>query len=362
MNHRVLVAMSGGVDSSVAAYLLKEQGYECIGATMRLFENADAGLPPQKTCCSLDDVADAEDVAYRLGMKFYVFNFTSDFREKVISRFISAYENGLTPNPCIDCNRYMKFEKLHQRARILDCDYIATGHYARIEEKNGRYLLKKAADPSKDQSYVLYSMTQEELRHTLFPLGEMKKEETREIAAERGFFNADKPDSQDICFVPDGDYAKVIRSHTGKEYPPGNFVDLAGRVIGLHKGIIHYTVGQRKGLGQGFGEKMYVCAVRKEDNTVVLGKDSDLFTKELEVQDFNWIAFDEPDVPFPAEVRIRYQQKERPATVLPLGGGRVRIVFDEAQRAVTPGQAAVVYQGDVVVGGGVICKNNVVDF
>lgn len=356
MNNRVLVAMSGGVDSSVAACLLKEQGYDCIGVTMRLFENADAGVSSEKTCCSLDDVSDASDVAHRLGMPFYVFNFTADFREKVISRFVEAYENGITPNPCIDCNRYMKFEKLYRRAQILECSHIATGHYARIEKKGDRWLLKKAADPSKDQSYVLYAMTQEELAHTLFPLGATEKTETRKIAAEQGFFNADKPDSQDICFVPDGDYAKVIETQTGKSYPPGNFVSPDGNILGQHRGIIHYTVGQRKGLGQGFGEKMYVCSVCSESNTVVLGKNSDLFSTEFEAENFNWIAFDEPTEPFRADVKIRYRQKEQPATVIPLGFDRVRVVFDEAQRAVTPGQAAVIYCGDVVIGGGRICK------
>lgn len=354
MNNRVLVAMSGGVDSSVAACVLKEQGYECIGATMRLYDNADAGLSNEKTCCSLKDVADAEDVAYRLGMKYYVFNFTGDFRQKVIARFIEAYENGRTPNPCIDCNRTMKFEKLHQRAEILECDHIATGHYARIEEKNGRYLLKKAADPAKDQSYVLYSMTQKELARTLFPLGEMTKDQTRQIAAEHGFYNADKPDSQDICFVPDGDYAKVIRAHTGKDYPPGDFVDMQGNVIGRHEGMIRYTVGQRKGLGQGFGKRIYVQKVCPETNTVVLGGDEDLYSREFTAANFNWIAFDEPEEPFRAEVKIRYRQKEQPATVIPLPGGRVQVIFDQPQRAVTPGQAAVAYQGDLVVGGGEI--------
>ncbi len=236
---RALIAMSGGVDSSVAAYLMREQGWECVGCTMRLFANEDAGIPAGKTCCSLEDVSDARSVAYRLGMDYHVFNFTDDFREKVIDKFVRSYEQGQTPNPCIDCNRYLKFEKLFQRADLLDCDCIVTGHYARIEEREGRFLLKKALIPDKDQSYVLYSLTQEQLRRVRFPLGALSKEEVRRIAGEQGFLNAAKPDSQDICFVPDGDYAKVIRLHTGRDYPPGEFVDPRGKVLGRHKGSIH---------------------------------------------------------------------------------------------------------------------------
>lgn len=237
---KALIAMSGGVDSSVAAYLAIESGLDCIGVTMKLFDNEDAGVSREKSCCSLEDTEYARGVAYRLGMPYYVFNFTADFKEQVMRRFVEAYERGATPNPCIDCNRYLKFDRLYRRAKELGCEYVVTGHYARIEEENGRFLLKKAVDPTKDQSYVLYSMTQDELRHTLFPLGGMTKTHTRELARKLGFYNADKPDSQDICFVPDGDYASFIRSFTGRDYPRGEFVDKSGNVLGEHRGLIGY--------------------------------------------------------------------------------------------------------------------------
>ena len=240
---KVLVAMSGGVDSSVAAKLLTDAGFSCIGCTMKLYDNEDAGIPKANTCCSLDDVEDARSVAYRLGMPYYVFNLKDKFAECVIDRFVNAYEHGITPNPCIDCNRYLKFDKLFERADIMDCRYIATGHYARIERAGGKYVLKKALDETKDQSYVLYDLTQETLARVKFPLGTLRKTEAREIAAEAGLINARKHDSQDICFVPDGDYAKVIENRTGKTPEPGPFLDLNGNVIGTHRGIIHYTVG-----------------------------------------------------------------------------------------------------------------------
>ena len=246
---KTLIAMSGGVDSSVAAYLIKSQGYDCIGCTMKLYDNEDIGISHNRTCCSLDDVEDARSVAYKIGMPYYVFNFKDGFREKVIEKFVRCYESGDTPNPCIDCNRYMKFDKLYERAKILGCEYIVTGHYARIEYDGERYLLKKALDETKDQSYVLYSLTQEQLAHTLFPLGNMRKTEVRKIAEEKGFFNADKPDSQDICFVPNGKYAEFLENYTGKAYPEGTFLSVDGTVLGKHKGIVRYTVGQHKGLG-----------------------------------------------------------------------------------------------------------------
>lgn len=353
---KAMIAMSGGVDSSVAACLIKEQGYDCTGITMHLYQNEDAGISRQNTCCSLDDVEDARSVAYRLSIPYYVFNFTVDFKKEVIDRFVAAYERGETPNPCIDCNRYIKFEKLHQRAQQLGFDYIVTGHYARIVQENGRYLLKKGLDASKDQSYVLYSMTQEQLASTLFPLGEFKKSEIRRLAEERGFVNADKPDSQDICFVPDGDYARIIEMQTGKTYPAGDFVDMEGNVLGQHKGLIRYTIGQRKGLGLSLKEPMYVCRKCMEDNTVILGRNEDLFTKELDGQDMNWIAWDEPPKSFRAKARIRYKQEEQWATIeTDTKQNRIHVIFDEPQRAVTKGQSVVLYDGDTVLGGGTIC-------
>ena len=256
---RALIAMSGGVDSSLAALLMKEKGYECIGCTMKLYENEDAGIEKTKTCCSLDDVEDARNVACLLDMPFYVFNFTERFRTQVIDRFVQSYEEGRTPNPCIDCNRYMKFDKLYERAKLMGCEYIVTGHYARIEKEDGKFFLKKALDETKDQTYVLYTLTQDQLAHTMFPLGVLTKRTVRNIAEKNGFINANKPDSQDICFVPDGDYASVIEKYTGRICMPGNFVDTEGNIMGRHKGIIHYTLGQRKGLGIAAGKPVYVC-------------------------------------------------------------------------------------------------------
>ena len=351
---KILIAMSGGVDSSVAALLLSEAGCECVGATMRLFHNEDAGVSREKSCCSLEDVEEARSVAYQLGMPFYVFHFTDGFGEQVMDRFVDAYERGATPNPCIDCNRYMKFAKLVERAELLGCDAVATGHYARIEQENGRWLLKKAVDDSKDQSYVLYFLNQHQLAHLRFPLGTLHKTEAREIAEKHGLVNARKRDSQDICFVPDGDYARVIELRTGQKAKPGPFVDREGHVLGEHAGIIHYTIGQRKGLGLGIEHPYYVCEKRPEDNTVVLGPNEALFTTELDAGDFNWIAYDTPPAVLHVKAKIRYRQQEQPATVTQNADGTVHISFDEPQRAIARGQAVVLYDGDTVVGGGTI--------
>ncbi len=403
---KALIAMSGGVDSSVAAFLTKEKGFDVAGVTMKMFGNELIGVSGESTCCSTSDVEDAAAICRKLGIPFHVFNFADEFDKEVVQRFVRAYEEGRTPNPCVDCNRYLKFGALFRRMRELGYDYIVTGHYARIEKAGepgghtvvagveqcgaadshtvvagvevpaGRYLLKKATDPKKDQSYFLYSLTQEQLAHVMFPLNDMDKSETRKIAEEQGFINARKHDSQDICFVPDGDHAGFIQRYTGKEYPHGDFVDEHGTVLGEHKGLIRYTVGQRKGLGLALPAPLYVCRKDTEKNQVVLAPDDHLFSKTLTVYDFNWIAFDESDVlngggsagdtentgnaapampgTFRGTVKVRYSQKESPATITPLGGGRVRIDFDEPVRAITSGQAAVVYDGDIVIGGGTI--------
>ncbi|MCQ2492632.1 MAG: tRNA 2-thiouridine(34) synthase MnmA, partial [Lachnospiraceae bacterium] len=351
---KALIAMSGGVDSSLAAKMMKDAGYDCIGCTMKLYDNEDAGISRGHTCCSLDDIEDARMVAYEIGMPYYVLNFKEGFKETVINRFVNAYESGKTPNPCIDCNRFMKFEKLYQRAKEFECECVVTGHYARIEQNGDKYVLKKALDDTKDQSYVLYSMTQDQLAHTKFPLGELKKTQVREIAEKNSFINAAKPDSQDICFVPDGNYVKFLERQTGKTYTEGNFVDSQGNVLGKHKGIVGYTIGQRKGLGIAFGKPMYVTAINPADNTIVLGDHEELFGKCLVAGDFNWISGQPPEGEISCKVKIRYRQKEQPAKVRVLPDKRVQILFEEPQRAITPGQAAVLYDGDIVLGGGVI--------
>lgn len=356
MGEKALVAMSGGVDSSVTALLMKEAGFDCMGVTMKLHSEAGETYS-EKACCTASDAEDARSVCMRLGMPYYVFNFTEDFSRDVIDRFVRSYEIGETPNPCIDCNRYLKFDRLYRRAKELGCGYIATGHYARIayDEKTGRYLLKKALNAAKDQSYVLYFLTQEQLAHTRFPLGEFAdKSEVRRIAEENGFLNAHKHDSQDICFVPDGDYAGFIRGYTGKSYPAGDFL-LNGAPIGRHNGVIGYTIGQRKGLGISYSEPLYVCGKSAEDNTVTLGTSEQLLSSGLTLRDFNPISLPEPPKePLRVAVRTRYHAKEASALALFGENGTVELRFDEPQRAIAPGQAAVLYEGDVVVGGGTI--------
>lgn len=355
MDKKALIAMSGGVDSSVAAYLTMQLGYDCTGITMKLFD-AETDIEHGKTCCSLDDIDDARSVCRRLGIPHSVYNFKDSFSETVISRFINAYEQGATPNPCIDCNRFIKFKKLIERAAELDFDRVVTGHYARIEYNadSGRYLLKKSADLSKDQSYVLYSMTQDQLAKTLFPLGDMNKSQTRELAEKLGLINAEKRDSQDICFVPDGKYAQFIERYTGKTYPEGDFVDESGNILGTHKGIIRYTIGQRKGLGLALPHPMYVKEKDLENNRVILCDNDALFSRELTATDVNLISTEKIAKPMRVKAKVRYNQAEQSATVTQIDSDTIRVVFDEPQRAISKGQAVVLYDGDIVVGGATI--------
>jgi tRNA-specific 2-thiouridylase len=358
---KVLLAMSGGVDSSAAAILLKEQGYQVAGATFKLFENEDIGIEKSKTCCSLEDVQDAKSVAEKLGIRHDVFNFSLRFQADVIEPFGESYLQGETPNPCIACNRFIKFEKFLERAMLLEYDYIATGHYARIEydkEKN-RYLLKKAIDEKKDQSYVLYNMSQDELSKTLFPLGGLTKSEIREIADHSGLINANKPDSQDICFVKDGDYVKFLEENLGIKGEEGNFIDSQGYILGRHKGILHYTIGQRKGLGTTFGKPMYVIAINSEDNTVTLGEHEELLKDYLIAGGVNFISIESLEEPMAVTVKTRYKAPFVSATVYPYEEGKILVRFKEKQRAITPGQAVVLYQDEVVVGGGKILKEEI---
>lgn len=354
---KILIAMSGGVDSSVAALLVKQAGGEPIGVTLALNETPGEELfHGEKTCCSVDDINDARRVCARLDIPFYVFNFKEAFKEEVIDRFISTYQRGETPNPCIDCNKHIKFGRLLQRAREIGCDTICTGHYAQVEydEASGRYLLKKGLDAQKDQSYMLYSLTQEQLAHTQFPLGGLTKPQVRAIAEENGLINARKRDSQDICFVPDGDYASFIERATGTLFPPGDFVSPDGQVYGTHKGIIHYTIGQRKGLGLSFPQPMYVTKIDTQKNQVTLAPHEALFSATVTAREINLIACESLTAPIRAQVKLRYRHAPQPALVEQTGPDALTVTFDEPQRAATPGQALVVYDGDTVIGGGVI--------
>ena len=351
---KALIGMSGGVDSSVAAYLMLQQGYDCTGVTMRLYDNPTE----ESTCCSLDDVEDARAVATRLGIRHYTFNFKDDFDRQVVQKFVSSYQQGLTPNPCIDCNRYLKFDRLLRRAQELGFDYVVSGHYAQIRQENttGRTLLYRAVDTAKDQTYFLACLNQEQLSHIRFPLGELTKAQVREIAEQQGFVTARKRDSQDICFVPDGDYSAFLSRYTGKTYPQGDFLDLQGNVVGRHRGAVCYTRGQRKGLGLALGEPVYVCAKDMQANTVTVGPNEALFSKALRAADWNWIPFETLTAPMAVTAKIRHSQLDLQATVYPEADGFARVEFDVPQRAITPGQAVVLYQGNLVIGSGTITE------
>ncbi|MDR2150215.1 MAG: tRNA 2-thiouridine(34) synthase MnmA [Spirochaetaceae bacterium] len=351
---KALIALSGGVDSSVAAFCMQNTGYDCIGVTLRLFEDAPPAPGRCRPCCSLEDVNDARAVATRLGMPHYVLNFCEDFKRSVIEPFIATYREGQTPNPCIECNRRIKFETLFLRTRQLAFDYLVTGHYARIEKSGSRFLLKKAVDTAKDQSYVLYMLNQEQLAGIQFPLGTMTKSAVREIAAAQSLATAKKHDSQDICFAPDGDYARFIEQYTGIPCPAGDIMSTEGVKVGTHHGLIRYTLGQRRGLGLSFNTPRYVCAKDPAHNTITIGGEEALYTQSLCIQRVNLIACERLTSPLRVQVKTRYLQKAAPAVAEQLEPDRIRVRFDKPQRAITPGQSAVLYEEETVIGGGII--------
>lgn len=359
MKKRVVIGMSGGVDSSVAAYLLKQQGYDVIGVTMQIWQDkSKEAFEREGGCCSLSAVEDARRVCAKIDIPFYVMNFKEVFEKMVIDYFVEEYLTGRTPNPCIACNKFIKFDALLERAKALEAEYVATGHYARVlyDECRKRYIIRRSAALDKDQTYVLYNLTQDQLRHILMPLGDYKKGQVREIARELDLRTANKPESQEICFVEDNDYGRFINERVGKDIKPGYFVDTQGRKLGAHKGIVHYTVGQRKGLGIALGKPMYVVEIIPDKNLVVLGDESEVFSNELVASKMNYISFEKLEGPINVKAKIRYSAREAEATVIPIDNEKVRVVFKEPQRAITPGQAVVFYQEDLLVGGGTIEK------
>lgn len=356
MGKKVVVGMSGGVDSSVAAYLLKQQGYDVVGVTMQIWQDeSHEEIENKGGCCGLSAVDDARRVAAMLDIPYYVMNFKSEFKRDVIDYFVREYLAGRTPNPCIACNRYVKWESLLTRSIQIGADYIATGHYARIcELPNGRYAIRNSVTAKKDQTYALYNLTQEQLKRTLMPIGDYTKEEVRKIAEDIGLMVAGKPDSMEICFVPDNDYASFIEKETGVTSVPGDFVDVDGNVIGKHRGVIHYTVGQRKGLGIALGKPAFVVAIRPEQNQVVIGEDRDVYTERLYANNLNFMAVDDIPEPVHVKAKIRYSHEGAYCTVRKIDSDTIECMFDQPVRAVTPGQAVVLYDGEYVLGGGTI--------
>ncbi len=352
---RVLVAMSGGVDSSIAAAILKEQGYEVIGATMKIWSSEQCGKHGSRSCCSLQDIEDAKRVCAALGIRHYVLNFEEVFRKEVIDYFASEYLAGRTPNPCIVCNEKIKFGRLLKKAMEMECDFISTGHYARIEN-NGIYKLKEAADKSKDQSYVLFSLSSAQIQKVIFPIGDFTKDNVKARAEELGIGVYKKPESQEICFVPDDNYQNFIKEYCGAEIKEGDIVNAAGKVLGRHNGFWNFTIGQRKGLGVSHRTPLYVVDIRPDENIVVAGEFSEVKKKRLVVRGVSWFYKGSSNDSFEAEVKIRYNHKKAKAWLKAIGGNGVEVEFQEAQEAVTPGQAAVFYDNEYVLGGGWIEK------
>lgn len=357
--NKVVVGMSGGVDSSVAAYLLKKQGYEVIGVTMKVWQDDKESSENTDGCCGLSAIDDARIVANKIGIPYYVLNFKDSFKEKVIDYFIEEYIQGRTPNPCIACNKYIKFEELIKKAHSLGAYYVATGHYAKISHNDStkRYEIKESETQGKDQTYTLYNLKQEQIKHILMPLGNFaSKDEVREIAEEIGLIVANKPDSQEICFVPDNDYGKFIEENSPQKIESGNFVDLEGNILGKHRGIVHYTIGQRKGLGISLGKPAYVVDIIPEKKLVVVGDNSDVFSKSLIADNVNFIPFEQIQEPIKVKAKIRYSARPSDAIIFPISAEKVKVEFEKPQRAVTPGQAVAFYDENKLLGGGTILR------